>query len=346
MKIDIITNSEREPHGSFTGVTSKTIWGDNHRVGCGGAELAILTLAEEWTKAGNEVVLYNNPWEFGVSPFEQRNVNTFDPMEDRDILIIFRSPVIKPIPAKGLKVWLSTDQQTVGDFAEFSKSVDRIVCISPFHANYFASIYGITNTIVIDLPVRLDDFKDKNISKVQNRFIFTSVPARGIKNFHRMWSKIKEKVRDASAVITSDYRLWGTGAGNEWARSMFMSCQDYEFLGAVSRERYIEELLKAEIFLYPCEYEELFCISCAEAECAGAYPITSTVGALATTNIGYKILTDPHDVRGDAIYIGESVDILRHRDRLATTVADITEKAIEKFSPKTVLDEWNEKVFK
>ena len=78
--------------GSPLGPTSKTIWGDHQRIGLGGAEIAMITLCEEWTKAGHEVVLYNNPWETNASPFEQRSIDSFRPEDDRDILIIFRSP--------------------------------------------------------------------------------------------------------------------------------------------------------------------------------------------------------------------------------------------------------------
>ncbi len=35
---------------------------------------------------------------------------------------------------------------------------------------------------------------------------------------------------------------------------------------------------------YPCTYEELFCISAAECQVAGALPVTTETGALATTN--------------------------------------------------------------
>jgi glycosyltransferase involved in cell wall biosynthesis len=346
MKIDILTNADHEPHGSFTGFTYKTLWGDNHRIGLGGSEYALITMAEEWTKAGHEVVLYNNPWEVGASPFEQRSVGAFDPMANRDVLIVFRSPTIRAVPANGLKVWFSCDQATTGNFSEFARGVHKIVCISPFHAKFFADVYGITDTIVIDLPVRASDFDAVTIEKVPNRFIFTSVPARGIKNFHRMWARIKQRVRDATVVITSDYRLWGSGAGNEWARSMWMQHQDYEYMGAVPRQKYIEELLKAEILLYPCNYDELFCISVAEAQYAGVYPITSAIGALPTTNMGCVLPVNPDDANGDQVYIGEVVDILRDRERLNNAMLELKQKAKDRFSPETILREWDEKVFK
>jgi len=54
MKIEILCND-----GSPLGVTSKTVWGDNFRIGLGGAELALITLCEAWHERGDEVILYN-----------------------------------------------------------------------------------------------------------------------------------------------------------------------------------------------------------------------------------------------------------------------------------------------
>jgi len=150
MRIEILCND-----GSPIGVTSKTIWGDANRIGVGGAELALLTMCEQWHLAGHEVILYNllSPISSDVSPFEQRLISQFDPKDRRDILIVFRSPNSKAIVANGLKVWWSTDQYTIGDFAKFSSYVDKIVCISEFHRNHFKQTYKIDNAIVIDLPM-------------------------------------------------------------------------------------------------------------------------------------------------------------------------------------------------
>jgi iron complex transport system permease protein len=58
-----------------------------------------------------------------------------------------------------------------------------------------------------------------------------------------------------------------------------------EFLGAVPRERLIQEQQKAQIHLYPfskATAEELFCIAVAESQVASTLPInavTSLIGA-------------------------------------------------------------------
>lgn len=333
--------------GSPLGVTSKTVWGDSKRIGVGGAELALLTMAEEWTKAGHEVKLYNDPWEDNASPFQQLPIGTFNPNEPRDVLIIFRSPNARSVPVSNcLKVWWSCDQQTVGDFRAFAGTVNKIVCISSFHQQYFADIYGIDNTISIDLPVRVDDYLPyKDVQKVPNRIIFTSVPARGLLNLWRMWTRIRMEVQDATLVITSDYRLWGSGPGNEHFIAKFLMNDGVEYIGAVPRTRLIEEELKAELFLYPSNYEELFCIAAAEAQYAGAYPITSSTGALNTTNMGLICNVNADDPKNDTTFINQAVNYLRSPDKSKQSW-DIKKLAYTRFSPERILIEWDEKIFK
>lgn len=342
MLIDIVAND-----GSPLLVTEKTIYGDKWQVGCGGAELAILTLCSEWTKAGHRVRFYNDPREEGASSFEQLPRHAFRPRDDRDIVIAFRSPNLRVADAKGLKVWLSMDQQTTGDFANFSHMVDKIVCISSFHAEYFAHRYGITNTTVIDLPVRVDDFKDKNIEKVPGRIIFTSVPARGLNNLKRMWGRIKQENPEASLVITSDYRLWGMsdGSNQHFLIQWFME-NDVQYVGAIKREKYIEELLKADILLYPSNYDELFCIAVAEAQYAGVLPITSATGALPTTNMGLIMDVDAENGNDDHHFIDTVSAVLQDRRALLQLQDDGLALAKKRFSPKVILDKWNDEVFK
>jgi len=340
MKIEILTSD-----GSPLGVTSKTVWGDSYRIGVGGAELALITMCEEWTKAGHDVVLYNDPHEGGVSPFEQRSVATFDPNMERDVLIVFRSPNVRVATSKGLKVWWSTDQYTRGDFKEFAPLVDKIVCISPYHQKYFADTYGITNTVFIDLPVRIDDYELTKYEKVSNRMIFSSISDRGLDNLRRMYPIIRREIPDLSLVITSDYRLWGTNNdGVSQHRVKWLPHEGIEFLGAISRERLIQEQLKAEVMLYPCNYEELFCISVAEAQYAGVYPVTSGIGALETTNMGTVLKVDPNDPRNDVTFVDVVTFLLKDRGALKFGRGAVTGLAYDRFRPEIILKQWD-KVF-
>lgn len=340
MKIHILAND-----GSPLGVTLKTLMGDDpQQIGIGGAEYALLTMCEMWHNRGDEVVLYNNPRIQYGSPFEQRKIIDFDRNEDRDVLIVFRSTNTRAINAKGLRVWWSCDQFATGNFAQFRQFVNKVVLISPTHDDYFKKVYGINDGIVIDLPVRVWEYEGKNIEKVKNRFIFTSVPARGLDIMLEIWPRIKEQIPDASLVITADYRLWGCGRGNEHFIARAMGLDGVTFLSAVPRPRLVEEQLKAELNVYTCNYEELFCIAVAESQVAGVYPITSDMGALKTTNMGTIIFGDPQQQMNDYLFASGLFD--KHREYSIPHIQDIQKKAIKRFHPDRIMAEWDEKVFK
>ncbi len=343
MKVHLLVND-----GSPIGVTLKDLYGEGNRgIGVGGAEHSLLTMCEEWHKRGDEIVLYNNPMTPNGSPFEQRKINDFDPNENRDVLVTFRSPNPRSISAKGLKVWWSCDQFTVGDFKQFSGYMDKIVCISPFHARYFKDTYQIKNTIVIDLPVRIQDILDATPQqRVPYRLIFTSVPDRGLKNLWRYWPQIKKRCPQVSLVITSDYRLWGVGELNGDHKVCWVGQDNVTFLGAVNRRRLIEEELKADVLSYPNEYDELFCISVAEAQCAGAYPVTSNVGALETTTMGTLVPGNPKDGNGfSQPFIDAVIHTLENREQLELDRARVVKLARDRFNTKWILEQWDRLVF-
>jgi len=332
MRIDVLAAD-----GSPLGVSLKTLMGtDPKQIGVGGAEYSILTLCELWAKRGDTVRFYNEPRPGWESPFAQLPLVAFNPSDDRDVLMIFRSPNNRAMGARGLRIWWSHDQYTQGSFKDFAPKVEKIIVNSPFHADYFAKTYGITNTIIIDEPVRTWEY-EQNIPKVPKRCIFCSVPDRGLKELLQMWPKIIGAVPEASLVITSDYRLWGTNfRGNEQYIRTAMGMPNITFLGAVPRPRLVEEQLKAELLTFPNNYGELFCYAVAEAEVAGALPITTHGSALDTTNMGWFSTIED--------FVNTTILALE------TPMDEITrglfkQKAAERFSPERILKEWDTKVF-
>ena len=279
LKIDLYAND-----GSPIGVIPPDIYGR----GVGGAELAMMSWAETMAERDHLIRIYNDPVKAGIyDEVEYLPQADFEPHDKRDVFIIYRSPNHHIRIANGLKIHWSTDQYTIGDFGrDIFPFVDKVVCISPFHVDYHRQRYGVENGKVghIDLGVRLGDY-DQDIEKIPGRCIFCSVPDRGLELLHAMWPQIKERVPHASLVITSDYRLWGgNNPNNHRHRLSWLHQEDVVFLGKVERARLVQEQLAAECHSYPSTYDELFCISAAECQVAGAWPVTTTTGALKTTN--------------------------------------------------------------
>lgn len=280
LKIDLYCND-----GSPIGIDPSYIYGR----GVGGAELALMSWAETMAGRGHDVRIYNSPSRpddyDGVKYLPQ---GSFVPSEGRDVFVLFRSPSPHLRTTKAdKKIFWSCDQRTVGHYGrDVFPFVDKVVCISPYHVDYHKKHYEIDDDKItyIDLGVRLQDY-NQEIEKVPGRCIFCSVPDRGLDLLRIMWPKIKERRPDASLVITADYRLWGSPSPrNHGHRMNWMSQPDVAFLGKISRHQLVKEQLAAVVHPYACTYEELFCISSAECQVAGATSITNDIGALATTN--------------------------------------------------------------
>ncbi len=142
-----------------------------------------------------------------------------------------------------------------------------------------------------------------------------------------------------------------------WDKDIDKSCvQPYQlayarhpnvsYVGAVKRKKLIEYQLQAELLLYPSTYDELFCITVAEAQVAGAIPITSQSGAIETTNeFGVQIEGSAYDPKFIDDFVVNTVNLLQD-PFLSERQFVMQKKAIERFSLERILDEWEEKVLK
>lgn len=329
--------------GSPLGVSEESIHGKDGRMGVGGSELALLTMCAAWQYYGNDVTLYNDPKEAGKSSFRQLPVDAFDPNEDRDILINFRSPNPKTGASKGKKIWWSCDSHTIDDYRAFRSQVDKVVCISPHHAKYFREMYGIDDAVSIDLPVRVWEYP-KNSGKRPKRCIFTSMPDRGLIQLSKVWPRIVSEVPDAELVITSDWRLWTEQASENWTRDYklaFAPQPKIIYLGAVKREELVTIQSSADLHIYPCTFEEQFCIAVAESQVAGAFPVTNDIGALSTTNMGRVIHGNANDPAWQDVFVKNVLELLTD-PKLSQKQEWVSEVARKRFSIEKILGKWEE----
>ncbi len=312
MKIDILCND---------GSPLKVIPSDIYDRGVGGAELSLLTFAPKLAEAGHQVRVYNNPIEIGTHKgVEFLNVNQYAPREARDVVIAFRSPNPLLASSKGRKIFWSCDQQTAGNYAtDIIPIVDHTVVISQFHKDYFVNRYNWPENkmTVLDLGVRTWEYATR-IPKFPGQMIYCSVPDRGLEILHKMWPEIKKRVPHASLVITADYRLWGVNyPGNEKHVVMWAGQPDVRFLGMIPRKQLVQAQLQSEIQAFPCTYDEMFCIATAECQVAGAVPITSTIGALLTTNrYGLQVVGDPQNEDWQKTFVDRLVVLFEDQSTL------------------------------
>jgi len=276
--IDILTVD-----GSPRGVTPKEL----NTYGVGGAEKYLIQLTRELNKVGYKIRIYNDPRKPGIyDGVEYLPLSNFVKTDDRDILISFRGMIGESLGAnRKLHIGISTDQYTTGDYKDWYANVNKMVGISKYHRDDHIHRYGIDSLIPMDIGIDLEEY-NKNFEKIPYQVIFCSVPDRGLRFLADYWDELIFKIPELNLVITGSKGLWTKGALDETGeyRLLFAGKKNVKYLGRVDRNVLTELQLQSESQIYPCNYPELFCISCAECQVAGAYPITSNVGALETTN--------------------------------------------------------------
>jgi len=229
---------------------------------------------------------------------------------------------------------------------DFYPVCDVFIGISNFHKKDHILRYGniAEKMIVMDIPNEEDEY-NKPIPKKLNKVIYCSVPDRGLGVLLNYWPKIKKELPDLKLVVTSDYRLWGNQYPmNDVYRNISKNLPDIEFLGKIPRKDLIKEQLESEAQLYPCIYDENFCISTSECQMAGNFCITSSKGALETTNqTDGKISGNPYDSDFEEKFINKVVEYFNKPAMERMEIQNqIRKKAFERFSWGKNIEKWLE----
>lgn len=332
----------------------------------GGSESSAYYMAKELAQQGHEVKVATNCAEQKVTDgvmympagevseqfplgqaFEEYAINT--PI---DILIIQRHPhaFIKPFSAK-IKLWWVHDLALYRMQPEMQgqlANVDGILCVSQWHKEQVAEVYGLNPDIIypitngVDLSLfegdnamqlalekgaeaeknlGLGDILQKFIYEKEGRvkLLYTSRPERGLENLVKT-----DGIMERLLKIDPKFHLYVCAYDNVaphmaqyyqmlWARiEKLPNCTN---LGSLTKQELADVMRQCDLHVYPTEFEETSCITAMECMAAGLPMLTSEVGALPETTKGAGvILLEPNE--NGMLDIQKFVDTIANNDNL------------------------------
>ncbi len=326
-------------------------WNDEdlEGAGLGGAETALVHLSRAMARAGQEVTVFNRttrPGRFhGVN---YRPAGSLRPDEPWDVLIgMSYIPGLADVPAR-IKIHLSMadSESWVRSYREVVPRVRAVFTLSPHHTRIIVERFGVDPGRIVTTRLGVDpaDYADTP-PKVPGRLIYCSVPDCGMGCLAPVFRLVRRRVPSATLVVTGDSTLWGrSDPGTAPYREALAGLPGVSFLGKVPRAELIRHQKAAEIHLYPCVCNELFCLSSIECQAAGAPTAAFAVGALETTvadgETGILVRRPPEDPRAVAELAAQVAALLLDRGRLARMAAAARRRALDAFTYDRVVAEW------
>lgn len=247
-----------------------------------GSEYMAINIAKEFIKLGYRLVIFgsfedkknNIDYQCQYENIEFIDYKYFSEFALKyiiDILIVSRytSYLVYYDNIKSVYLWVHDILPLFED--NFSK------CIQ-FHKDKFKSIIAVSNWQKNNIMQKLDIPKEyifvsrnaiymqrfnKTVEKIPYRFIYSSSANRGLKYLIDMIPKIKEKYQETTLYIFTNQK----DIENETL--IKIKKLDYVFLNdKINQEELSIEFLKSDIWLYPTNFEETYCITALEAMAA------------------------------------------------------------------------------
>ena len=271
--------------------------------GIGGSEEAVINLAQQWTKLGYSVTVYN--WcddEHGnYDGVEYKNYWDFNPEDHFDTIIVWRTPEVVDLIQHAKRIYL--DLHDVPNPSAYTKErlekIDKIFVKTKYQRQFLPQIPD-DKFVIVGNGINPEHFEGK-VSRNPKKLIYSSSFDRGLEHLLEMWPDIRKEVKDAELHIFYGWDLFVKfhSANPErmaWKEKMDAKMQQpgIHFRGRIGHKEIAKEFMSAGVWAYPTDFEEIHCITACKAQAAGTFPIVTDYAALKETILrGEKIPGDP-----------------------------------------------------
>ena len=155
----------------------------------------------------------------------------------------------------------------------------KIVCLTNWHKDHLMKEYNFPSNMISVIGNSLTFDVEENVEKIPYRFIYSSGFDRGFDKLLRLFPKIKERypLSELHAFISKKYT----------------SPHDYIHIkGRVTQKELMIEYTKADIWFYPTDFTETYCITALEAQMSKCVCVCSDLAGLQDTVGDRGILFD------------------------------------------------------
>ena len=279
-------------------------WNPNGDNRISGSEYMAMNLAAEFLKIGYRVFIIgtfedktcNKNYEGiynGIEYIDYKYFSEFALKYVIDYLVVSRFPanLVYYENIKNVYLWIHDILPFINNDAKFIQyhkdKFKKVIAVSNWQKlNTIKKLNVPENSIYVSRnAIHPSRFLNKDIDKTPYRFIYTSDPQRGLKYLIQIIPKIKEKYTETTVYLFVNRDLIDIETYN------LILNLDYVYLkNRLSQEILALEFLRSDIWLYPTNFPETYCITALEAMMAKCLVVTVKFAGLAEIVEGKGIL--------------------------------------------------------
>lgn len=170
---------------------------------------------------------------------------------------------------------------------EYSK-LRKVFCLTEWHTQFLNSQFPILNGFTTHMYYGINQsLFIPTQPKTPYRFIYSSFPDRGLLPLLQMWPQILQIQPMATLHLYCDVEhKWVNDTNPQMMqeiKTLLRSCQNIFYYGWVDKKTLAEGWKAADIWLYPCIFQETFCMTALEAAASKTLVVTNHLAALQNT---------------------------------------------------------------
>lgn len=326
-----------------------------YKTGLGGSESSVIRYAEELSRRGWNVTVFCMCKNIGIDLSGLYNGVSYRDINDYleyiatykvEYLFINRYTEYIPVSKRAgiTNVYFVMHDTSPTGIVFPHNMLSGVTCLTQWHKERFLERFSdIPRDLIKIYPNGIDEkeWGDINLKKTFS-FIYSSFPNRGLLPLLQMFPIIKARYPLATLDIFCDLDHYyiKDKCDVKLIKDYINKYSDFVTNhGWVSKKTLNEFWKKAHVWLYPCIYEETFCITALEAAISGTLAITSNVGALVQTvgDRGIIIEGDPNTDSWKEEALRSLFSILEDRDR-STNLVIRNRKWAEGFDYSLIID--------
>ena len=207
--------------------------------------------------------------------------------------------------------WMSNEEQIIL-LTECANELNGIICLTKWHENFIREKYPMLNNVpyhIIGNGIDLSTFPEKS-NKIKHRFYWSSRPERGLDRLLSMIPSLRKRLPDAELYVSTytssevrDRKFYTPPEKILKLKENIESIEGCYYLGSLPQEELHKEMMKSDVWLYPTDFKETYCITALEMMACNVLCVCSDLAGLTETIGDRGVLFDPNSTDEEILNI-------------------------------------------